>query len=40
MKQLDCEILKISKETLENQCLIVKLGSKDRPATKEDIINF
>jgi hypothetical protein len=31
------EILKISKESLENDCFIVKVGTNDRPATESDL---
>lgn len=34
------EILKISKESLENDCFIVKVGSNDRPATEKDMDDF
>lgn len=31
------EVLKISKESLENDCFIVKVGTNDRPATESDL---
>lgn len=34
------EILKISKESLENDCFIVKVGTNDRPATESDMDDF
>ena len=38
--QLDCKILSIDKETLRENCLIVQLGSKDRPASQADMADF
>jgi len=31
------EFLRISKESLENDCFIVKVGTNDRPATEADL---
>ena len=38
--KLDCEILKIDKDTFKDNCIIVKLGSESRPATTEDMEDF
>jgi len=34
------EILRISKESLENDCFIVKVGTNDRPASESDFNDF
>ena len=37
---MEYEIEKISKEDLENNVLIIKLGTNERPATDEDMDEF
>lgn len=34
------DFLEIDRDKIKNNCFIVKLGSKDRPATEEDINDF